>query len=680
MHKSAKKGLAALMAATVLTAPLAMSPMQAYALSIYDVSADDTDVDEETEYTIEFEIEEDLRRGDTITISFPSQYSLKKVKSSDVDLRDGKSKRLSIDDVKISTRYVEITVDERIKADTELIVTIDRVVNPSKSGDYSIGVETSNERNRTEEIEIGGRSSSGGSSSKNITISQSDYEEGSETSVTIGRFDLGGSDKLRQGKYIYVDFPHRDMLPSKISASDVKINGTRASAVSITGNTRVRIEIPRGVDGDKYIKLEFDSSAGIKNPPPGTKYTYAVSYENRDYETKTFEVKSAKTKEFDVRLSDKGVGARSSYSFDVSLTERVYANALVTIEFPRSEMVPPVLSNLDVKVNGHHVANLGANGSKVSFRTPSGFGNSNKLNIEFGYDAFLRNPNAPGSYQITVDVEGRKYRSNTYEITGAPLTPTPPVTPVPVDNSTATLALSKTVPQAVTGMQVGIKSLGVPLVRNRDFIEIVMPVGFRVPAYIAPQAVTVNGAASAFVGVRGQNLIIMPSQDIPAKTAVNINLLESAGVTTPAAGGVYSIAVYSSEEPGLLFARPVNVVPPNAVTFQASVGSFMKGGQRVALPAAPFAVNGHTLMPASFFRDGLGVSTTFTNTTARIVGNGKTIQFRVGSNIATLNGKNVTLPTAVQARNNVPVVPLRFVLEQLGYKISYNNGSYAVFK
>lgn len=680
MHKSAKKGLAALMAATVLTAPLAMSPMQAYALSIYDVSADDTDVDEETEYTIEFEIEEDLRRGDTITVTFPSQYSLKKVKSADVDLRDEDNKRISIDDVKISTRYVEITVDERIKADSELKVTIDRVVNPSKSGDYTIRVETSNERYETEDIEIGGRSSSGSSSSKNITISQSDYEEGSETSVTIGRFDLGGSDKLRQGRYIYVDFPHRDMLPSKISASDVKINGTRASAVSITGNTRVRIEIPRGVDGDKYIKLEFDSSAGIKNPPPGTKYTYAVSYENRDYETKTFEVKSAKTKEFDVRLSDKGVGARSSYSFDVSLTERVYANALVTIEFPRSEMVPPVLSNLDVKVNGHHVANLGANGSKVSFRTPSGFGNSNRLNIEFGYDAFLRNPNAPGSYQITVDVEGRKYRSNTYEITGAPLTPTPPVTPVPVDNSTATLALSKTVPQAVTGMQVGIKSLGVPLVRNRDFIEIVMPVGFRVPAYIAPQAVTVNGAASAFVGVRGQNLIIMPSQDIPAKTAVNINLLESAGVTTPAAGGVYSIAVYSSEEPGLLFARPVNVVPPNAVTFQASVGSFIKGGQRVALPAAPFAVNGHTLMPASFFRDGLGVSTTFTNTTARIVGNGKTIQFRVGSNIATLNGKNVTLPTAVQARNNVPVVPLRFVLEQLGYKISYNNGSYAVFK
>lgn len=85
-------------------------------------------------------------------------------------------------------------------------------------------------------------------------------------------------------------------------------------------------------------------------------------------------------------------------------------------------------------------------------------------------------------------------------------------------------------------------------------------------------------------------------------------------------------------------------------------------------------------MPAPFFRDGLGVSTTYTNTTAKIVGNGKTIQFKVGSNVATVNGKAVTLPVAVQARNNVPVVPLRFVLDQLQYKISYNNGSYAVFK
>ncbi|MGA3513644.1 hypothetical protein, partial [Lactiplantibacillus plantarum] len=96
----------------------------------------------------------------------------------------------------------------------------------------------------------------------------------------------------------------------------------------------------------------------------------------------------------------------------------------------------------------------------------------------------------------------------------------------------------------------------------------------------------------------GQNLIIVPSQDIPARSGVNINLLETAGIATPAAGGVYSIGVYSSEEPGLLFARPVNVVPPNSVTFQASVGSFMKNGKKIALPAAPFAVNGHTLMPA----------------------------------------------------------------------------------
>ncbi|USG65916.1 copper amine oxidase N-terminal domain-containing protein [Brevibacillus ruminantium] len=685
MHKSAKKGLAALMAATVLTAPLAISPMTAHALTLEDIKAEDTDTREETEYTLEFELDENLRRGETITVEFDSGFSIKNLRESDVTLRDDDRHKISIDKVKVKSRSVEITVDEKISSGTVLTLTIDRVTNPSSKGRYTISVETENERADSDYIQIGSSSSSSKNSSKDVSVSQSSYEEGATTSITIGKFNLDKSDKLKQGKYIYVDFPHRDMLPRKIDKADVKVNGTRAADVTISGSDRVKIEIPKGADGDTNLKLEFSSDAGIKNPESGSKYTYKITYDSRDYETDSFEIKGGKRSAFDVRLSDKGVGARTSYSFDVSLSERVYADTPISVEFPRTEMIPPVISNLYVTVNGKNVSSLGVSGSKVSFRTPSGFTNSNKLNIEFDYDAFVRNPNTPGSYDIIVTVDGRKYYSSSFDISGTPIVnptqpTTPPPVPVQVDNSSATLTLTKSLPQTATGMQVAIRSLGMPLVKNRDFIEIVMPIGFRVPAYIAPQTVTLNGVTPAFVGVRGQNLIIVPGQDIPAKTGVNISMLETSGIVTPAAGGVYNIGVYSSEEPGILFSRTVNVVPTNSVTFQASVGSFMKNGKKIALPAAPFAVNGHTLMPAPFFRDGLGVSTTFTNSTAKIVGNGKTIQFKVGSNIATVNGKNVTLPVAVQARNNVPVVPLRFVLDQLQYKISFNNGHYAVFK
>lgn len=207
-----------------------------------------------------------------------------------------------------------------------------------------------------------------------------------------------------------------------------------------------------------------------------------------------------------------------------------------------------------------------------------------------------------------------------------------------------------------------------------------MPAGFRVPAYIPQNAVTVNGVAANYVGVRGQNLVIFPAQDIPAKTAVNVNVLESASIVNPATTGVYSISVYTSEEQGLLFARPINIVALNGVGFKANVASFTKDGKTTALAVAPYTVNGHTLMPASFYRDGLGLSVTWNNTSARIVSGNTTMQFKVGSNVATVNNQNITLPTAVQLKNNIPTIPLRFVMERSGYQIVYVNGNYIVYK
>lgn len=267
MHKSAKKGLAALMAATVLTAPLAMSPMAAYALSVDDVSADNTDTDEETEYTIEFEIEKDLKRGDTITVSFPSGYSLKKVRESDVTLKDDDKSKVDIDKVDVGSREIKITVDEKIKADTGLILYIDRVVNPSKKGDYAIKVKTNRESYDDEDITIGKSSSSKGSS-KDFDVSQGNYEEGATTSITLGKFSLSKSDKLKKGKYIYVDFPDKDMLPKKIDNSDVKVNGSKADDVRITDSDSIRIEIPKGQTVTTISSWSFPLRLKSETRPP----------------------------------------------------------------------------------------------------------------------------------------------------------------------------------------------------------------------------------------------------------------------------------------------------------------------------------------------------------------------------------------------------------------------------
>ncbi|RNB56210.1 copper amine oxidase N-terminal domain-containing protein [Brevibacillus gelatini] len=675
MNKSAKKGISVLLATTVLTSPFVMEPKAAQALSIEEVSADDTDVDEETEYTIEFEINKELTSGDLIYVRFPSDFTVdKKLKKSDVSVKDDGDK-VTIDGVSVSKNVVEIEIGERIKKGSVVTVTIDNITNPEDKGSYSIEVKTSSETTyKSKKISIG-KSSSSSSSKGDFEASHSNKNAEESISLTLGKFTLSSkSSKLKEGKYIYVDFPTKDMLPKSISKSDVKVNGYKADYVSIIDSDTIRIEIPSGADGDNYIKLEFSSSAGIVNPStPGKSYYYTVEYDNKEYKSKNIEITGASSTPFSVSLSDNSAGARASYTFDIDLTSKLYSNTEIEVEFPEWGMVPPVLSSSNVTVNGSQVTGLSANGNKVYFRTPSNFSSTNRLTIKFAYEGYLTNPKSSGSYNITAKIDNKTYKSKDFQIINAPA-------PVAVDNTLATIGLTRATAATPSGLQVGIKGLGAPITRNQGFIEIVFPVGFRVPAYVPANTVTVNGVAANYVGARGQNLIIVPSTDIPARSAVQVNIAETAGIVNPATPGVYSIGVYTSEEKGLLFARPANVVALNGVSFKVNVASFTKSGKTTGLAVAPYTVNGHTLIPTTFFRDALGFSISYTKTTAKVTSGKTVMQFKVGSNIMNVNGQNVTLPTAVQLKNNIPTLPLKAIADRTGYKIIYVNGNYTMYK
>ncbi|WJQ81762.1 copper amine oxidase N-terminal domain-containing protein [Brevibacillus brevis] len=678
MNKSVNKGISVLLATAVLASPVMLEPKAAYALSIEDVSADSTRVDEETEYTIEFEINKDLSSGDSIFVRFPSDYSVdKKLKKSDVKLEDDDDDKISIDSVSVSKNVVEIEVDEKIKKGTVLTLTIDNITNPEDKGSYEIEVKTSAETSyKGEKITISKSSSSSSSSSSKGDFEASPSSKNAEDSIslTLGKFNLSSKSRLKEGKYIYVNFPSKDMLPKSISKSDVKVNGYKPDYVSILDSDSIRIEIPSGADGDSYIKLEFTSSAGIVNPSkPDKYYSFEIEYDSKEYKSKDVEITNTSNTPFTVSLSDSAAGARTSYTFDVDLSNKLGSNAEIEVEFPNGVTVPPVLTSNSVTVNGAQVTNVSVLGNKVYFRTPYGFTSTNRASIKFAFEGYLTTPRTAGTYTVTAKIDNKTYKSKEFQVSGV----TPPVA---VDNTLATVGLTRATASTPAGISIGIKAMGAPIVRNQGFIEVVLPVGFRVPAYLPANTVTVNGVAANFVGVRGQNLIIIPAQDIPAKTAAQVNIAETAGIVNPATPGVYSIGVYNSEERGLLFSRPATIVALNGVSFKQSVASFTKAGKTTGLAVAPYTVNGNTLMPTTFFRDALGFSISYTKTTAKVVSGNTVMQFKVGSNVATINGKNVTLPAAVQLKNNVPTLPLKTITERTGYKIIYVNGNYTVYK
>ncbi|WHX32914.1 copper amine oxidase N-terminal domain-containing protein [Brevibacillus agri] len=711
--KKSKKALPIVLASALAATPFVAVPQEAHALKKVTVKADNDGADKDSSYDISFTLEEDLTKGDTITIEFDSEYTVSKsISSSDIDAS------FKVKSAKASGKKVIITLNEDLEEGDKVTITIeDGITNPEDKGTYDVYVSTSSEDEEYGEVTIKSSSSSSSSSSKDYTVSLSSKAAGEATSVKLGKISLKGSDELETNEYITVIFPDEDMLPSKIDAGDVKLNGYSVKTVSVKDD-EVEIKVPSSVAGDDYITLEFSKSAGIENPSAGSKYTYKVKYDGVTYESEQFEITksgsstSTATNSFTVNLSDPSAGARSSYTFDADFgSKQLKADEELVLEFPSADMVPGILSASDFTLNGKTAKRVSASGNKVYITAPSNFSATSEVKVVVSFSAWITNPKTAGSYTLKATAAGRTLESKSFTIGGSVVNPTPNPAPTPtptptpnntVNNSTATIALTSTALGKPTGVNVAIKGLGVGLVKQRDFVELVFPAGYKVPAYIAPANVTVNGVAANYVAVRGQNVLIYPSQDIPAATAANISINAAANIVNPAVKNTYSISVFTSEEKGLLFARAVGVgmpapaqpapqptpqpqqpavtVPTNAALFKVNTANFTLHGKTYPLQVAPYIANGNTTMvPAQFFKEALALTTQWNNSTVAIISGTKVMKFTVGSNKARVGNQEITLPTPVVLKNGMPMIPVRTVTDNLGYKVGWDAKTSSVF-
>lgn len=711
--KKSKKALPIVLASALAATPFVAVPKEAHALKKVTVKADNDGADKDSSYDISFTLEEDLTKGDTITIEFDSEYTVSKsISSSDIDAS------FKVKSAKASGKKVIITLNEDLEEGDKVTITIeDGITNPEDKGTYDVYVSTSSEDEEYGEVTIKSSSSSSSGSSKDYSVSLSSKAAGEATSVKLGKISLKGSDELETNEYITVIFPDEDMLPSKIDAGDVKLNGYSVKTVSVKDD-EVEIKVPSSVAGDDYITLEFSKSAGIENPSAGSKYTYKVKYDGVTYESEQFEITksgsstSTATNSFTVNLSDPSAGARSSYTFDADFgSKQLKADEELVLEFPSADMVPGILSASDFTLNGKTAKRVSASGNKVYITAPSNFSATSEVKVVVSFSAWITNPKTAGSYTLKVTAAGRTLESKSFTIGGSVVNPTPNPAPTPtptptpnntVNNSTATIALTSTALGKPTGVNVAIKGLGVGLVKQRDFVELVFPAGYKVPAYIAPANVTVNGVAANYVAVRGQNVLIYPSQDIPAATAANISINAAANIVNPAVKNTYSISVFTSEEKGLLFARAVGVgmpapaqpapqptpqpqqpavtVPTNAALFKVNTANFTLHGKTYPLQVAPYIANGNTTMvPAQFFKEALALTTQWNNSTVAIISGTKVMKFTVGSNKARVGNQEITLPTPVVLKNGMPMIPVRTVTDNLCYKVGWDAKTSSVF-
>ncbi|ERM18588.1 stalk domain-containing protein [Brevibacillus halotolerans] len=684
MRKQMKKSAFLLLATTLAITPLLSVPQGAYAVSDLSINAKSTKAGEKTTYTIKFEAN---KKTNEIEVDFDSDFDLDKVKTSSVEV-NGKEPK----DVTVKKGKITIELSKNIGKGDDVKIVIEDVINPDKADDYKISVDDG-DSDDDEKIEITkskGSSSKSGSEKNAFSVSLGSSYSDEKTSIELSKFTL--EDKLDDSKYIEVTFPESSMVPSRLSTDDVEINGHTPKEVSVSGRT-VKIK-PSSKDNDeKKLEISFKKGAGFKTPSSSSSYKIEVEYKNTTYTSKEFDVKkgsSSVNSDYSVSLSDSSVGARTTVSMEVRLKEDLRYGNDIYIEFPSQDMLPGYMSATSATINGAQVSSANISGRTISLRTPSNFSSTDKIRIDFKMEAFIKNPSTSGSYDLAVKHNDVTYRSKSFTVSGTSVTPTNPTyptnptnptnptpTPVPVNNSTATVKLSKPNPNAISGMTVGIKALGVGLNTN-DFIEVAMPTSFRVPTTIATNAVTVNGAYPSYVGTRGQNLVIYPSLAIPAGQAVSVTINENAKLQTPAASNVYNIGVYTSEERNPLFTRQVMVGAQNGISFKVGTASYKSQGKTFPLAAAPQTVNGNTMVPATFIRDGLKVSTSYTKTGATVKSGNTTMVFKVGSKVVSINGKNYNMTDAVQLKNNIPMLPIRTITDNLRFNMSWDEASSSV--
>ncbi|AYB38792.1 stalk domain-containing protein [Brevibacillus laterosporus] len=684
MKQQLKRGAFLLLASTLAITPLVSVPQSTYAAKNLSIDADDTDTEEKTTYTLEFKAGDDLKKGDKITVKFDSDFDLKNVKKGSIEI-DGDS----IKDLKKSGSKLTITIPSRIDEGDRVKIEIDDVINPDDSGEYDISVDDGDDE-AEESIKIGkGKSSSSKSKTEKSAFSVdfgSKYQD-EKTSLEISRIDL--NDKLDDSKYVEVTFPYSSMLPNRISTSDVELNGYSPKDVEISGRT-VKIKPGSKADGDKKLTIKFNKDAGIRTPSSSSSFKVEVDYKNTTYVSKEFELKkgsSSVDSDYSVTLSDSNPGARTSVSMEVKLKDELRGGNDIYVEFPTQDMVPGYIFSTSATINGTAVRSIGVSGRTVTLSTPYNFSSSDRVRIEFKNDAFIKMPTSTGNYDLAVKYRDTTYRSKSFSVAAGGVTPTNPTNPtsptnptvpvIPANNSTATVSLSKPNPNAITGMTVGIKALGVGL-STADYIEVVMPTSFRVPTTIPTTAVTVNGTYPSYVGTRGQNLVIYPSVNLPAGQAVSVAVNENAKIQTPGASNIYNVGVYTSAEKNPLFIRQVTVGAQNGISFKVGAASFKTQGKTYPLAVAPYTLNGNTMVPATFVRDGLKVSTTYTKAAATVKHGNTTMTFKVGSNVVNINGKNYTLPSAVQLKNNVPMLPIRTITDNLRFNLTWDNASSSV--
>lgn len=661
-----------------------------------------------------------LSGASTITILFPSNtvFSVNPIPSNSISIKVGNLQANVSQPVTPSGQEVTFYLPSSIyvgnNTDVQVIFsTACGIKNPSQPGSlYFVQVKTSSDNLFVPSDYYSIYSSK----VSNVSVSLTNNTVGSASGYTISFRTSSLGALVKNSSYIYFVFPVGTYLPNTIQKNYIDIDGiTLNDNATIEGYT-LKIKTPKDIGGLQTVTVTISPAAGIKNPSIA-KSDYKVSVfttsDPGEASSNTFSIIASTITPATVNVEPKVVKLVASYliNFTLGSSGALSQGDEIYITFPVGTIVPQNISQTSISVNG--VPSLRVplvSQNTVTVFAPQFISANSSVIIVIAQQAGIRNPSVPSqSYKLSISTkaENTPISSNPYAI---------------VDSVKTSLIINPATPDGKNGYYISTPKLKIAVsnpanvnytvyykLDSSDFVkytpdlEITIPEGAHVFSYYAEDAYgnkeELKQSQFNVDLTKPQLLITSPDNNNKIKT----NVVEIKGKTIEGSkltvngspikvepdGSFSYLYTFTKEGPETLTIRSedlagnftesvLNLTYTKQVRIMIQVGNehcYVNDEDFLLKGIAPYIKNGRVMVPIRFVSEALGFSVEW-DQVFKIVSinvDSRKIRLQVNNKTADLFGKVYMLDAPPEIINNTTFVPLRFISENFGASVTWDN-------
>ncbi len=226
-------------------------------------------------------------------------------------------------------------------------------------------------------------------------------------------FMTGSTGNLTGGmSTITITFPDNTTVPSGMTAQTVKISTdniiyrTCDTVVSDSAARSITVTTPIDIGANGAVYIAIYPQSGLRNPKfPGTfRLKVRTSSESVDVESLAYYMEGNGAPQVEVDPCIKGeVGAK--YTITFSITQRLPVGSHIFITFPQDTVLPSVLRQENVLLNGMAVVDpitVTTSTLQVDITTPKDLPASQPIEVTFLKESRIKNPSSFGYYRLKV--------------------------------------------------------------------------------------------------------------------------------------------------------------------------------------------------------------------------------------------------------------------------------------